>query len=111
MARIRTMFEPIDRDISVFFEDELSPQARSKHLAETARQALRAAQDQNRAALGAVPPHETTVDGASTTNLDRVRPDGKIVFEFQLLLDIFDTIHQELVANSPIGAGDDPRPG
>lgn len=62
---VKTRLEPLDRDIALILDQELSPGARSRRLAEFAKEQLVVAQDQNRRALGAVPPHETFVDGAA----------------------------------------------
>jgi hypothetical protein len=97
--------QALDRDVSVLFPDDFSPQARSKFLADTARSELRAGQEKNRAALGRVPPHDTYVDGGKSENLDAVKPDGVIVFEFELLADTFGWVEKLLEEASPVKTG------
>jgi hypothetical protein len=97
--------EALDRDIKVLFPDDFSPQARSKFLADTARSELAAGQERNRAALGRVPPHDTYVDGGKSENLEAVKPDGVIVFEFELLGDVFPWIAKLLEDHSPVLTG------
>jgi hypothetical protein len=111
MARYRPRFEALDRDIKVLFPDVFSDQARSKALADHARVALADGQKQNQSILGRVPPHDTYVDGKHNAAIETVRPEGRIVFEFELLDDVFAWIADMLVLNSPVGRGDDPRPG
>jgi hypothetical protein len=109
---IKVRVDPIDRDIQVLLDETLSPQARSKMVADLARQQLAEAEEINRAALGRVPQHETFVDRRATEDLESVNPDhGEIVFEFDILLDLFSWIAGELEKHSPVGQGPDARPG
>ncbi len=103
--RIETKIEPIDRDIELIFAEELSPQTRSVKLAEFAREALAQAEQQNERVLGHVPPHETFVDGSPGRSVDTVAPDGTIIFEFELLTDLFTWVHEQLVVHSPVLSG------
>ena len=102
---IRTRIQPISRDIEVMIAQDLSPQARSQHLADVARQGLVDAKAVNRSVFGRETPHETFVDGAKTDNIDGVKPDGRIAFEFSLFGEVLDWIGNELVMNSPILTG------
>lgn len=112
MARIKTRIDVIDRDIKVLFGDDIfEPQARSKYLAQEARKALAEGQAQNKAVMGRVPPHDTYVDGRSSVNLESVKPDGQIIFEFELVFDVFEYIREQLILHSPVGRDSDPRPG
>lgn len=102
---IRTKVESIDKDIEVIIREDLSPEAQSKALANFARNKLREGQDQNERAIGYVPPHETYVDGSRRTDVEGVRPDGTIVFEFDLVNDVFEYIGSLLVKHSPYKSG------
>jgi hypothetical protein len=102
---LRTKVEPIDRDIELIFAQDLSPQARSAKLAEFAKESLVQAEQQNERVLGHVPPHETFVDGSPGRSVDAVAPDGTIVFEFELLADLFAWVHDQLVTHSPVLSG------
>lgn len=96
---ITTKVEPINRDIDLMLREELSPQARNAHIAQFARSELKQGQDRNRQALGRVPPHETFVDGRAEAPLESVK--STIVFEFELLDDVFTWIRDQLVKHSP----------
>ena len=102
---IKTRIQPISRDIEVMIAQVLSPQARSQHLADMARQGLGDAKAVNRSVFGRETPHETFVDGAKTDNIDSVKPDGRIAFEFSLFGEVLGWIGNELVMNSPILTG------
>jgi hypothetical protein len=102
---IRTRFEPIDRDIAAIIARDLSPEAESKALASFARERLAEADAQNAKAFGFPPPHETYVDGRKGAPLESVRPRGTILFEFELLVDLFEWIEAQLILNSPVRTG------
>lgn len=102
---ITSRIDSIERDIAVMLDETVSPEARSLHLAQFAREQLAQAQQVNQQALGSVPPHETFVDGKPGAAVETVRPDGVIVFEFEMLQDIFAAIGEMLVRASPIRTG------
>jgi hypothetical protein len=93
------------RDVEVLLDDILSPQARSRHIADFARDQFRDAQATNRQALGRVPPHESFVDGRQTDDFDSVRPDGQITITFQLIGEVLEWIGEQLVLASPVLTG------
>jgi hypothetical protein len=97
--------EPIDLDIQAIIDEELSPAARSRVLAQAAREELARVKDINARALGATPVHTTTVDGVAGASEDRVRPDGTIVYEFDLQTGLFGWIAAELAAFAPVKSG------
>jgi hypothetical protein len=107
---LRSHFTPVQKDITLLVP-ALSPAGRSKALAGYARKALRDAQEQNRRVLGSTPRHDTYVDRQKTENLDAVRPDGTIVFEFELHQDMFRWISDLISEMSPVGRRPDKRPG
>lgn len=98
--------DPIDIEIAALINEELSPKARSAALAGIARDVLAAAQDQNNQALGHIPPHTTTVDGAQGASEDAVRPDGQIVYAFQMADELVGWIREQLLVFSPVSATD-----
>jgi hypothetical protein len=106
-----TKVEPIARDIDILVSGLLSPEAQRKAVADFAREKLAEGQETNRRVLGRVPPHKTYVDGAEGQRLEYVRPNGVIVFEFELIVDTLVWIAEWLVAHSPVGSGSDPHPG
>lgn len=104
MASISVKVEPLDKDIELIFREDLSPEARKMHLAKFAREKLKEGQAINRQALGRLPTHQTFVDGTKATE-DRVRPDGTILYEFQLFEDMLDWIADQLMRHSPMKSG------
>jgi hypothetical protein len=97
--------EPLDLDFAVLIADEFSPAARSARIADFAREQLAAAQATNAAALGFVPAHQTVVDGAAGISEDHVRPDGVIVYTFELLGELFAWISEQLRVHAPVRSG------
>ncbi len=104
LMAIRVKIEPIDRDIALLLED-CTPDGQSAALAQFARDEFDAAREINRQAIGRVPPHETFVDGQRSAALDKVRPDGVIVFEFDLWTSIFGLVDLLLISSSPVKSG------
>jgi len=103
---MRVKVEPLDSWVSVVVSDALSPEARSKAVAQFARGALGEAQSVNRRALGSDAPYEQFVDGRRGAALDGVNPDrGKIVFEFELVNDVLQWIMAALIERSPHRSG------
>lgn len=101
--RLSAKVETIDRDIVVRLVGDDAD--RSRQFADYAREALVEAQEANRRATGRVPTHETFVDGRRGAALETVKPDGTIVFEFDLLNDLFEWIGLTLLQHSPVLSG------
>jgi hypothetical protein len=97
--------EPISRDIQAIVREDLSPAARSRVLAQFARKTIEEAREINRRALGKVPPYQTFVDGRRSEALDRVRPDGVIVAEFDLISHLLGFVSEQLWIHSPVKTG------
>lgn len=110
MPKISTRIVPLERDVRVLLPP-LSAEGRRKTLADFARKALADGQAQNRSVLGRVPSHETFVDRRRTDDIDSVKPDGIVVFEFELHQEMLATISEMLETHSPVGKGNDTRPG
>ena len=102
---VRARIPAINRDIELMIADTLKPKAQSKMLADYARGELDKAQRQNSSVLGRVPDHDTFVDGSERDDLDAVRPDGRISFEFHLAQEALEWIGEQLVLNSPVLTG------
>lgn len=96
---------PINRSIELMMQRHLSPEARSARLAVYAKERLAEAQATNRQALGRVPPHDTYVDGRTGAQVESVKPDGVIVFDFELLDDLFGWIDLQLITHAPVLTG------
>lgn len=97
--------EPIGLDIAAIVDENFSPKARSAALAGIAREILAEAEQQNSDALGFVPAHTTTVDGAIGADESTVRPDGEIRYAFELLPDMFGWILDMLQQFAPVLTG------
>lgn len=97
--------EPIDKDIEVIFKQDLSPEARSATLAQFARDQLANAEQVDLSVLGHIPPHKTFVDGREGSSEDGVRPDGVIVYSFEIVSDLLIWIAEQLVKHSPVLTG------
>lgn len=102
---VKTRLDPIDRDIRLLIDQELSPAARSRQLADFARSEIEKAKRHNARVLGAVPPVEIAVDGSIGRPIERVQPDGVIVAEFRLIQDALAAIGEMLVLHSPVRTG------
>jgi len=105
MPAIKSRLDVLERNVEVLFRNELKAAARSANFARIAREELKKGQEQNRAALGRVPPHESFVDGRKTDMLESVKPDGVIVFEFELIEDVLTWIGEALIQHSPVLTG------
>lgn len=106
---VTTKIQPIDRDLIIRLTG--TPDERSAMLAGFARDKLAEGEEQNRLVLGRVPPHQTYVDQTLGASEDSVKPDGVIVYEFELMGDALSWIGEQLQIHSPIGSGRDPHPG
>lgn len=93
--------------LTLLIEDELSPAAISAAVASVAREELAAAQATNARALGRMPAHQTFVDGREGAAPESVRPDGSIVFVFEVdLVDgALSWISEMLAQHSPVLTG------
>ncbi len=101
MAGIRTKVELFDR--TVLFDADAVGTERSKLLADFAREQLADAQAINRSGTGHDVDFDTFVDGVEGAPLERVRPDGTIVFEFHQTSEVIQYVYGLIVKNSPVG--------
>ena len=102
---ITATIEGGDLDIAALIEEDLSPAALSAELAAFAREQLTEAEKINADALGFTPQHTVAVDGVAGASEDRVRPDGVIVYTFDLMPNVFGWITAELEAFAPVQSG------
>lgn len=104
-----TKIQPITQDLQILIDETLSPEARSSAVAEFARGEIADAERVNERALGVRSPYKTWVDGELGRALEKVNPDrGRIVVEFDVMVDILVDIANLLIQNSPLG---DPENG
>ena len=80
--------EPIDKDVAIIIDEELSPKAQALALIDFAHQCLAEALTEDEIVFGYVVPFLTYVDGLLSKNEDQVRPNGEIAYEFQLIADV-----------------------
>jgi hypothetical protein len=97
--------DPIDRDVALIIDQDLSPAAQSRAFAAQANAFLADADAVNRRVLGRIPPSHTFVDGRENADLSSVKPDGIIVREYELIDDVLVFIGEELRAVSPVLSG------
>lgn len=103
---LRTRIEPVETFVGVVVRQDLSPPARSAAVARFARERLSEAQQANRTIFGRVPPHTVAVDGRPNAPPESVKADGgRIVFEFELTVDVLRWIADTLDARSPVVSG------
>lgn len=95
--------DPLEKDIGVIIRQDLSPQAQSEALAAFARETLAEVETKNEAVIGHVTPHETFVDGRLGALEESVRPSGTIIYEFELVDEVFAYIDEQLREHSPVG--------
>jgi hypothetical protein len=105
MTVVRARVEPISQDIALILGQELSPKARTAQIAAFAKERLSEAEAINTAALGHTPSHQTFVDGRHNAPVETVRPDGTVVYVFDLIEDTLAWIGDQLVRHSPVEHG------
>jgi hypothetical protein len=99
---VKVRITPFERSIKLLVDGRLSPKARSERVAAFARKEIAVADEQNRRALGTVPPKTVTVDGRQGAPLESVNPDrGTIIAEWSLVGDVLQWIFATLRARSP----------
>lgn len=103
--KVSARITSVQRQIKAIQDRTLSPAARSRMLADRAEEAIREAEAQNRAVLGQPVGYTVTVDGKEGASLSSVKPDGRIVANFDLGHDVLEWIGAELVRSSPVLTG------
>lgn len=93
--------EPFNRQVQVFLGDLTSPKARSARLAQVAREGIADIRTQNRGATGSDPDPTVFVDGRKGGALESVKPDGRIVAEFDVVVSVLEWIGEALLLESP----------
>ncbi|MBO0904216.1 hypothetical protein [Jiella sonneratiae] len=98
--------DPFLAEVRLIVSDLSSPEAQSARLATFAAEEIAKAQAANAAALGGRQPDpRVTVDGRQGAPLATVRPDGKIVADFDLGGEVIEWIGAELLKASPVLTG------
>jgi len=97
--------QPISREFELFLKEDLGPKGRSAMLAAFAAETIEEAKQQNKQALGSVPPYEVFVDGQKGAALTSVKPDGVIRAEFKLVNEALAWIYEQLQIHSPVLTG------
>lgn len=102
---VKMRVDPLQRDIDLIFAEEFSGAAISKKIASVAREELAKGIETNTAVLGRAPSYEQFVDGRKGGDLDSVKPDGRIVFQFDLVREAVIWIDAQLDAHAPVKTG------
>ena len=98
---------PVSQSFKVLVDETLSPKASSDKVADFARRQIRAADEINKRAFGAVPPKKVTVNGREDEFLRNVPPDqGIIIAEYRLVEDVLAWIMMTLRQRSPVVSGE-----
>lgn len=105
MTTIRYRIDPLEKDIKVFLDQALGPEARSKAFAAFAQDAIDVANAINAKALGRAVPYEQWVDGRRGASLQSVKPEGKVIAEWDFLDDALVWIRDMLEQHSPVRTG------
>jgi hypothetical protein len=102
---LKVRIQPFRRELDLAFDAVLGPKARSAIFAKFAGEVIEEAKQQNKQALGIVPPYDIFVDGREGAPLTSVKPDGVIRVEFQLIYEAVAWIYQQLEKHSPVLTG------
>lgn len=102
---IKVKVDPIEKDFKVWLDQALGPKAQSKAFAAFARDTIDEATAINTKALGRTPEHEHWVDGRRGAPLESVKPEGRIIAEWDFLEDAMVWIRDQLEAHSPYKSG------
>lgn len=105
MTTIRYRIDPLEKDIKVFLDAALGPAARSKAFAAFAQDEIDKASAINKAALGRAPEYEVWVDGRRGAPLASVKPEGRVIAEWDFLEDSLVWIRDMLEQHSPVRTG------
>lgn len=84
---------------------DLTPKAQSASVADFAKDRLAEAQSFQKRAGGRAAKFAVTVDGRTGASIDSVRPNGRIVIEFELVTELLAWIARALWERSPVGSG------
>lgn len=102
---ITVKVEPIDRDIALLIDKTYSEKARSQYLAEFAIASVAEVKKNNQLILGSDIDFKTFVDGREGADEYSVKPTGRIVYEFQLIIETLTYIAEQLEIQSPVKTG------
>lgn len=92
-------------DVESILQGEFSPAAQSAVLAAFAKEQLADAEATNALALGRTPSHTTEVDGRQGAKIETVKPNGVVVFEFEMVSTAIEWLSQQLIEHSPQRSG------
>lgn len=97
--------DPIDRDVQVMLNEDLSPEAQARAMQEFARAQIDEADNVNRTVLGRIPHRTIAIDGTMDASLTQAKASSVIVVEYDLLVDVLVWIGEQLRQNSPVKTG------
>jgi hypothetical protein len=102
---IKTRIDPIRETLTLMVKESLSPEARSKALAEYAAVKIAEVDQANDQSAGRDVPYKTFVDGVESSALQSVRPNGVITAVWDIESASYVEIVKLLRDNSPIRSG------
>src|SRR3954468_801693 len=102
---IKIKLDPISNLIPLVLDPAMKGTVRSRILANFARFEIAKAAAHNSRILGRQARYETFVDGRHNAPLDSVKPDGRIIAEFELAEDVLLWIGDQLFTHSPWRTG------
>jgi hypothetical protein len=111
VANLDVKLDQIDRDLRLYVGNAFWNSARSQMLADFAKESFEQARIHNERLLGTDLRSKRWVDGVFDRDEYSVRPDGTIVYEFQIIADIIAFIEEQLEIHSPVGASRDTHSG
>lgn len=101
---LRVRFNPVARELLVRV-NEMQPEA-ARIRGDFAAARIAEADEINRRKLGRVPTKHVTVDGRPDARLSSVKPNGVIIAEWELFVEVLQWIGTELRKRSPVTSGD-----
>ncbi|WP_370193291.1 MULTISPECIES: hypothetical protein [Aurantimonas] len=106
MARAAvSRLDPFAREFTAMIDDLASPEARTKRLADVARDEIAVADAINRRAVGSDVPRKVFVDGREGAPLMSVKPGGMVFAEWEFVGQAIGFIWGSLMAASPTRSG------
>lgn len=102
---VSTRFKPIEIRALLRTDPVLSPEGRSKLLASYAQQQFALVDAENTEIAGRKLDSTVYVDGVANANPSSVRPDGKIIYEWDVSSDLVSWCFEQVVKASPVKTG------
>ncbi len=102
---ITTKIQPIDKDIQLVLNEELSKAAQNAIFQQYARDQIEKVKLANAKAMGRVPKYTVSVDGRFGASITTAKVPGTIVAEFEITTEALLWIAQQIEIHSPLKSG------